>query len=64
MIFLEKYFEDTKLDGWSYSFKGIDELIRFMKKNRLFILGKGYRLEIREETDLKIQKYLLKKEGE
>lgn len=62
MIFLEKYDGDTKLEGWSHSFRGVDELIRFMKKNKLFILGNGYRVEIKQNSDIKIENYLFKKE--
>lgn len=62
MIFLEKYEGETKLEGWSCSFNGIDELINFMKKNKLFILGNGYRVEIKQNPDFKIQNYLFKKE--
>ena len=63
MISLEKYDGETKLEGWSHSFDGIDELIRFMKKNKFFILGNGYRLEIKEKNDFEILDYLFKKEG-
>lgn len=62
MIFLEKYEGETKLEGWNYSFSGIDELIKFMKKNKFFVLGNGYRIEIREQPDYKVLNYLLKKE--
>jgi hypothetical protein len=62
MIFLEKYEGETKLEGWSYSFNGIDELIRFIKKNKFFILGSGYKIEIKQNPDFRIQEYLLKKE--
>jgi len=62
MIFLEKYDGDTKLEGWSHSFNGVDELIKFMKKNKYFILGNGYRIEIKQNPDIKIQDYLFKKE--
>ena len=62
MIFLQKYYRGKKLEAWNYSFRGVDELIRFMKKNRLFILGDGYKLEIKQNSDIKI-KSLFKKEG-
>jgi len=62
MILLEKYEGDTKLEGWSHSFRRIEDLIKFMKKNKLFILGKGYRLEIKEITDIKLEKLFKKEE--
>ena len=64
MIFLEKYDDaGIKLEGWSNSFDGVDELIRFIKKNKDFILGNGYKIEIKEKTDFKFLEYLLKKGG-
>lgn len=62
MIFLEKYEGETKLEAWSRSFNGIDELIKFIKKNKLFILGNGYKVEIKQNSEIKIGEYLLKKE--
>ena len=62
MILLEKYEGDTKLEGWSRSFRRIEDLIKFIKKNKLFILGKGYRLEIKEITDIKLEKLFKKEE--
>lgn len=56
MILLEKYYKDVKLEGWTCSFERIEDLIKFMKKKKLFILGKGYRLEIKEIAEVKTKK--------
>lgn len=58
MIVLEKYEGDNKLETWTCSFGNMNELIKFMKKNKYYILGKGYKLVIRETPDLKIPEYL------
>ena len=62
MIVLDKYYKDSKLEEWHHSFKNVRDLIRFMKKNKLFILGKGYKLEIKEFPDIDMPKFLFKKE--
>ena len=41
MIVLEKYEGDNKLETWTCSFGNMNELIKFMKKNKYYILGKG-----------------------
>lgn len=63
MIILEKYEGENKLEAWSRTFNGVNELIRFMKINKCSILGQGYKLVIKEYPNLKTSEHLFKKEG-
>lgn len=62
MIVLEKYEGENKLEAWTRSFSTINELVKFLKKNKYCILGKGYKIIIKELPDVKIPEYLFKKE--
>lgn len=64
MIYLEKYQGETKLEEWTCSFNDVNELIKFIKKNKYFILGDGYKIEIKQNPNFNIREYLFKKESD
>ena len=58
----EREILDKNLNNYS-DLEKMQKALNLAKKNKFFILGNGYRLEIKEKNDFEILDYLFKKEG-